>query len=30
LLLEGFSVDSFALPYIWFSLGLVTSALRIK
>lgn len=30
LLLEGFSVDSFALPYIWFSLGLVTAALRIK
>lgn len=30
LLLEGFSIDSFALPYIWFSFGLVTAALRIK
>ncbi len=30
LLLEGFSIDSFALPYIWFSLGLVTAALRVK
>lgn len=26
LIMEGFSVDSFALPYIWFSLGLVTAA----
>jgi hypothetical protein len=25
LLLEGFSLDTFALPYIWFSLGLVTA-----
>ncbi|MFH2104562.1 MAG: O-antigen ligase family protein [Chloroflexota bacterium] len=25
-LAEGFSVDSFALPYIWVSLGLVTAA----
>lgn len=23
---EGFSIDSFALPYFWFSLGLVTAA----
>jgi O-antigen ligase len=26
LVFEGFSVDSFALPYLWFSLGLVTAA----
>lgn len=26
LLIEGFSVDSFALPYLWFSLGLLTAA----
>jgi len=26
LLVEGFSVDSFALPYYWFSFGLVLSA----
>lgn len=26
LLLEGFSLDTFALPYLWFSLGLVTAA----
>ncbi|HSV86059.1 MAG TPA: hypothetical protein VLH85_05755, partial [Levilinea sp.] len=25
-LLEGFSLDTFALPYLWVSLGLVTSA----
>jgi hypothetical protein len=25
-LVEGFSVDSLALPYIWVSLGLVTAA----
>jgi len=25
-IIEGFSVDSFAMPYIWFSAGLVTSA----
>lgn len=24
LIVEGFSIDSFALPYFWFSLGLVT------
>lgn len=27
-LLEGFSVDSFALPYIWFTLGLLAAAWR--
>lgn len=26
MILEGFSVDSFALPYLWVSLGLVTAA----
>jgi len=26
LIMEGFSVDSFALPYFWFSLGLITAA----
>ncbi|NPV84397.1 MAG: O-antigen ligase family protein [Anaerolineae bacterium] len=26
LLIEGFSVDSFAMPYAWFSLGLLTAA----
>jgi hypothetical protein len=26
LIFEGFSVDSFALPYLWFGLGLVTAA----
>ncbi|MBN2047885.1 MAG: O-antigen ligase family protein [Anaerolineaceae bacterium] len=26
LVMEGFSVDSFALPYLWFTLGLVNSA----
>ncbi len=25
-LVEGFSVDSFALPYLWFSTGMVTAA----
>jgi hypothetical protein len=25
-LIEGFSIDSFALPYLWFSTGLVTAA----
>jgi hypothetical protein len=25
-LAEGFSIDSFALPYLWVSLGLVTAA----
>ncbi|MCL4562647.1 MAG: O-antigen ligase family protein [Chloroflexi bacterium] len=29
LLVEGFSIDSFALPYIWFSLGLVSAASRV-
>ncbi len=28
LTLEGFSVDSFALPYLWFTLGLVTAGWR--
>lgn len=28
LVIEGFSVDSFALPYIWFSLGLTAAAWR--
>lgn len=27
-LIEGFSVDSFALPYFWFTLGLVAAAWR--
>ena len=26
LLTEGFSVDSFAFPYLWITLGLVTAA----
>lgn len=30
LLLEGFSLDSFALPYLWFSAGLVTAAYQIS
>jgi hypothetical protein len=25
-LAEGFSVDSFAIPYLWVSLGIVTAA----
>jgi hypothetical protein len=29
LLAEGFSTDTFALPYLWFSLGLVTAASRV-
>jgi O-antigen ligase len=29
LLIEGFSIDSFALPYFWLSFGLMTSAFRI-
>ncbi len=29
LFIEGFSVDSFALPYIWFSLGLLTAGARV-
>jgi len=28
LIAEEFSVDSFALPYMWFTLGLVTAAWR--
>jgi hypothetical protein len=27
-ILEEFSVDSFALPYYWFTLGLVAAASR--
>lgn len=27
-IIEGFSVDSFALPYLWFSLGLVAATWR--
>jgi O-antigen ligase len=30
LLLEGFSIDSFALPYFWVSAGLVLSGGRLK
>jgi hypothetical protein len=30
LLLEGFSLDTFALPYIWFSLGLLTAGFRVE
>lgn len=30
LLVEGFSVDSFALPYFWFALGLGAAAWRIS
>jgi O-antigen ligase len=26
---EGFSIDSFALPYLWIGLGLATSAVRL-
>lgn len=29
LLVEGFSIDSFALPYVWMSLGLAVAALRV-
>jgi hypothetical protein len=29
LLLEGFSVDSFGLPYLWFSLGLLSAGSRL-
>ncbi len=29
LIIEGFSVDTFALPYFWLSLGLVVAAYRI-
>lgn len=29
LLLEGFSIDSFAMPYFWISFGLVTAAARM-
>lgn len=27
ILIEGFSIDSFALPYIWFSFGMMTAGL---
>jgi O-antigen ligase len=29
-LVEGFSIDSFALPYLWVTLGLAASAWRIR
>lgn len=29
LLIEGFSIDTFALPYYWFSLGLLTAACEV-
>jgi hypothetical protein len=29
MILDGFSVDSFALPYIWATTGLVTAASAI-
>jgi len=29
LLVEGFSIDSFALPYIWIALGLLTAAANV-
>jgi O-antigen ligase len=29
-LLEGFSIDSFALPYIWITLGLVNAGYKIR
>ena len=29
LVLEGFSVDTFALPYFWFSLGIVTAGWQL-
>ena len=27
--IEGFSIDSFALPYIWFAAGLLTAAVHL-
>jgi hypothetical protein len=27
-IVEGFSVDSFALPYLWFTMGLVAASWR--
>jgi O-antigen ligase len=30
LLVEGFSIDSFALPYLWFALGLLTAAAAVR
>ncbi len=30
LLAEGFSIDSLALPYLWFTMGLISAATRIK
>jgi len=29
-LVEGFSIDSFALPYLWVTLGLAASAWRVR
>jgi O-antigen ligase len=29
-IIEGFSVDSFALPYYWFTLGLIAAAWRLS
>jgi hypothetical protein len=29
-LVEGFSIDSFALPYLWVTTGLATAAWRIQ
>ncbi len=26
---EGFSIDSFALPYLWVAAGMLTAAIRI-
>jgi hypothetical protein len=28
-LIEGFSIDSFAMPYLWFSAGIVTAGFSI-
>ncbi|HEX2979276.1 MAG TPA: O-antigen ligase family protein [Anaerolineaceae bacterium] len=30
LVVEGFSIDSFALPYLWISMGLVTATIQTK
>ena len=30
LIAEGFSVDTFALPYLWFSMGLVAAASKLR
>ncbi|MDX1437650.1 MAG: hypothetical protein R3335_12605, partial [Anaerolineales bacterium] len=29
-LIEGFSIDSFAMPYLWVSMGLLTAAVSIE